>query len=408
MSPPPIHISHGAGAELFDAEGNAYIDAISSWWVNLHGHNHSYIAKYVYKQLKKLEHVLFAGFTHEPAVKLAKRLLARLPKDQKKIFFSDNGSTAVEVAAKAAIQYWSNIGKPRYKFVSFENSYHGDTFGAMSLSAPSVFTKHFKKNLFQVFHIPVPDQKNHEVVLDKMQKIFEKEKIAAFIFEPLIQGAGGMIMYEPKYLDQLIGVCREHKVLTIADEVMTGFGRLGRFTASELLKKKPDILCLSKGITGGYLPLGVTAFSDRVFKPFVTSDRSKTFFHGHSYTANPLSCAAALASLDILERKSTWDNIRKIENRHREFLEKIKEHPLVKEVRRKGTILAIEIETGSKTSYLNDVGRRLYDFYIRKKVILRPLGNVVYTLPPYCISKKQLMRVYTVIEESLKMLEDEV
>ncbi len=399
---PPMAIERGDGAYLYDVHGSKYIDAISSWWTNIHGHCHPYIAEKVAEQIKKLDHVLFAGFTHEPAVALAEGLLRHLPNNQKRIFYSDNGSTAVEVALKMAFQYWHNKGQKRTKVIAFENAYHGDTFGAMSVSGRSLFTKPFDDLLFEVIFIPVPN--DNKLAFEKLQKVIKshKEEISAFIFEPLVQGTAGMVMYEAEQLNELLDVCKNENILTIADEVMTGFGRTGKFFACDYLSPElfPDIICLSKGITGGVMALGATSCTNDIYEAFLSNDKTKTLFHGHSYTANPIACAAAVASLDLMEKPETWENIHRIHKRHLEFQSSIKNKKGIKDCRVKGTILAVEIETET-AGYLNPLRDRLYQFFIDKKIFLRPLGNIVYVMPPYCISNEDLASIYEVITEAI-------
>jgi len=399
----PIPIVKGKGVYLFDDKGNKYIDGMSSWWVNIHGHAHPYLAKKISEQVKTLEHAIFSGFTHEPAVQLAERLLKRLPKNQSKLFYSDNGSTAVEVALKMAFQYWSNQNKARTKIIAFENAYHGDTFGGMSVGARNAFNMPFSKLLFDVIHIPVPVKGKENESFNALKKAISKNKVAAFIFEPLVQGAGGMVMYSEKELDKYIRFCKKNNIITIADEVMTGFGRTGKFFASDFLKNKPDIICLSKGITGGVMPLGVTACAQFIYDAFISDDKMKTFFHGHSYTANPTACSAALASLDLFDEGNPEKNIQRIIQKHKIFFKKIKKHSALTEVRQQGTILAFEIKTKEATHYLNKLSETITNFFINKKIILRPLGNVVYILPPYCISNKDLDLIYSAIEEFLNL-----
>ena len=404
----PICIVSGKDALLYDDNGKEYIDAISSWWVNIHGHSHPYIIKKMHEQMKQLEHVLFAGFTHRPALTLSKKLLSILPKNQKKIFFSDDGSTAVEVALKMALQYWSNQNnKKKKKIISLKNAYHGDTFGAMSVSARSSFTRPFNSHLFPVVYLDVPRKNNYHRVFDQLHSLMKKGNFAAFIFEPLVQGAGGMIMYEGEYLDRMIEICKSNHVLTIADEVMTGFFRLGRMFASDFLKEKPDIMCLSKGLTGGFVPMGITTTTNTIFECFFSENKNKMFFHGHSYTGNPINCTAAIASLELLQKKSVQKKIRSIEKNHCYFSDRIQKKAVIKETRIKGSILALEIKTNEKTSYFNKIRDKLYSFYISNGVLLRPLGNIVYIMPPYCISDEQLNKVYSVIEDSICMLENE-
>ena len=395
----PIPIVRGEGVNLFAEDGKKYIDAISSWWVNIHGHSHPYIAKKVAEQLATLEHVIFAGFTHPGAVDLAERLLNILPLGQSKVFYSDNGSTAVEVALKMCFQYRSNLGDPRTKILAFNDSYHGDTFGAMAVSSRSAFTKPFEKLLFDVEFIPTPDASNIEFLKEHVTKL--SKELAAFIFEPLVQGAGGMQMYEAKYLDILIAHCKKLGILTIADEVMTGFGRTGKLFACDYLSEQADLMCFSKGLTGGTMALGITTCTLDIYNAFLSDNKLKTLFHGHSFTANPIACAASLASLDILLSEETTTNINMISRSHHEFLVKIKDNPRLKTVRQTGTILAMEWASSDETSYFNNLRDNLYNFFLEEGIILRPLGNILYILPPYCIKREELQYIYSKIEEAL-------
>lgn len=404
VAPLPVAIVKGEGAYFYDETGKRYIDAIASWWVNIHGHCHPYLTEKISEQLATLEHAIFSGFTHEPAVQLAERLLKRLPENQAKIFYSDNGSTAVEVALKMAFQYWSNQHIEKVKVIAFENAYHGDTFGGMSVGARNAFNLPFSKLLFDVEHLPVPVKGKEQESIQAMKRILEQNDPAAFIFEPLIQGAGGMVMYDAQILDQLIAMCNAKKVITIADEVMTGFGRTGKFFASDHLKNKPDIICMSKGITGGVMPLGVTACTQFIYDAFLSDDKMKTFFHGHSYTANPTACSAALASMDLFDQPETFRNIRRIESQHEDFLNKIKSHAALLEVRQLGTILAFEIKTKEHTHYLNSLAEYISTFFLERGIILRPLGNIVYVLPPYCTSNNDLQYIYEAIEQFLNTI----
>ncbi len=400
-APLPIAIVKGEGAYFYDDKGKRYIDGIASWWVNVHGHAHPYLAKKVSEQLQTLEHTIFSGFTHEPAVRLAERLLQRLPQNQSKIFYSDNGSTSVEVALKMAFQYWSNQGINKTKIIAFENAYHGDTFGGMSVGARNAFNLPFSKLLFDVIHIPVPTKGKEEESMNALQTALKQDNIAAFIFEPLIQGAGGMIMYSAENLDKMIDACCAKNIITIADEVMTGFGRTAKFFANDYLKNKADIICLSKGLTGGVMPLGVTTCAKFIFDAFLSDDKMKTFFHGHSYTANPAACSAALASLDLFDEPEAFENINRIEKKHAAFLQKIKSHKALIEVRQLGTIIAFEIKTKEETNYLNSLAEKISNFFIEKGIILRPLGNIAYILPPYCIKDEDLDYIYISVEEFL-------
>ena len=396
----PIPIVRGEGVYLIAEDGKKYIDAVSSWWVNIHGHAHPYIAEKVAEQLRTLEHVIFAGFTHPVAVELAERLLAILPDNQKRVFYSDNGSTAVEVALKMCFQYWSNTGRPRTKVVAFHDSYHGDTFGAMAVSARSAFTKPFEQLLFEVEFIDLPNAENISHLKEQLSAF--SFQLSAFIFEPLVQGAGGMNMYEAKYLDELLSHCRQEGILTIADEVMTGFGRTGKLFASDHLTEKPDVMCFSKGITGGTMALGVTTCISKIYDAFLSEDKLKTLFHGHSFTANPVTCSAALASLDLLLKPETLNDINRITDQHQSFASRISGHPKVRTLRQTGTILALEWETGNNTSYFSSLRDDLYNFFLTEGIILRPLGNIIYIMPPYCITNDQLDYIYTKIEQALE------
>lgn len=410
----PLAIVKGDGTYLIDMNGVKYIDAISSWWVTLHGHAHPYIAERIYQQAKTLEQVIFAGFTHEPAVELAERLLALLPGQLSKVFYSDDGSTSTEVAIKMSLQYWWNKGiTHRSKILAFNNAYHGDTFGSMSVSDRSVFTLAFRDKLFEVIFIDPPQEK------DPLPADIDWDNIACFIYEPLVQGAGGMKMYSPEALNNLLLACHKHDIICIADEVMTGFGRTGKWFASEYVQEKPDIICLSKGLTGGTMALGATACSSKIYEAFVDDDKLKTFFHGHSFTANPLACTAALASLDLLQKPECMAAITAITESHTHFLQQLTTHDsrltspnsrftthdsrLIKSPRQLGTILAFEVASG-KDEYLNDISGIITKKALAKSVYFRPLGNTLYLMPPYCITGEQLNRVYEVIVEILNEL----
>jgi adenosylmethionine-8-amino-7-oxononanoate aminotransferase len=372
LDPAPIKIERGEGAYLYTSDGRKLLDAISSWWVNLHGHGHPLIASAIAEQARKLEHVVFAGFTHEPAEELSRRLLRVLPPGLEHIFFSDDGSTAVEVALKMAVQYWQNIGQPGKNRASCEI----DCLGPLA-------------RLLEEHH----------------------QQVAAVIAEPLLQGAGGMIVHPVEFLKGIRELTSKYGVLLIADEVLTGFGRCGRMFACELAGPPgkggqgmtPDIMCLSKGLTGGFLPLAATVATRSIHESFCAPDRRRTFFHGHSYTANPLGCAAAIASLKIFDTEPVFERIAAIERVHRERAPALREHPAVGDVRMIGTVAAIELREDDP-GYFSSVRPFLYDFYLRRGVLLRPLGNVVYILPPYVITAEELHGVYDVIAESLDRL----
>ncbi len=403
-TPDPILITSASGIYLHTAEGKMIIDAVSSWWVNLHGHSHPKLAEALAEQAKKLEHVIFAGFTHPSAIQLAENLLSILPNNQSRIFFSDNGSTAVEVAIKIAIQYWHNNKINRKKIIAIEGAYHGDTFGAMSIADRGAFSAPFDSYLFETHFIEFPTPEKEEQILKVFKQLVDEEDTAAFIYEPIVQGAAGMRMYDEIFLNKLNEYAKKREVICIADEVFTGFGRTGKLFASDYCEMKPDIMALSKGITGGTMPLGVTSVSGKIIKAFESEDAHKTFFHGHSYTANPLACAVANASFKLLMESACQENIQRIAENHRRFIQKIMNNPSIKNLRSKGTILAIELKTENESSYFNEVRKRIYPFFIDKNILLRPLGNVIYIVPPYIITNSELDYIYASIEEFLETL----
>lgn len=400
----PIAIVRGEGALLWDEDGKQYIDAIASWWVNPFGHSNMYIANAIYKQLTTLEHVLFGGFTHQPATMLAQRLMAILPDNQKKLFFSDNGSTAVEIAIKASLQYFYNQGVKRTKIIAFENGFHGDTFAAMAASGISFFTEAFRGSLIEVARIPVPTAGNEQTSFDALQQLVATGEYAAFIFEPLVQGAAGMVMYEPEALDTMIAMCNDNQVFTIADEVMTGFGKTGKTFACDYLTTQPDMMCLSKALTGGTIPMAITTFTQQIFNGFYDDDVNKALFHGHTFTANPTGCAAALASLELLNTSEMQANITRVNHRHLGFKSVIEKHPRVKTVRVLGVILALEITREGSEDYYGDFRNKLYDFFISKGIIMRPVGNIVYILPPYIITDEHLDAIYETVTEAVNTI----
>ncbi len=393
----PVAIVRGEGALLYQENGRPIIDAISSWWVNLHGHSHPHIVKRIQEQCERLSQVIFAGFTHEAAVETAERLSALLPGARRRIFFSDDGSTAVEVALKMAVQYWHNRGTPRRRIIALKNGYHGDTFGAMAVGDRSVYNSSYKELLFDVSFIEAPACGKEEASVAALKEILEGEEAAAFIYEPLIQGAGGMLMYEASALNDLLTLCRDRGVFTIADEVMTGFGRTGTLFASEQMSVRPEMICLSKAVTGGFLPLGVTAVSEEIFEGFLSEKREKLFWHGHSFTGNAISCAAALANLDLINEPAFMDAVRRIEAAHCGFAEELRSLPAAGNVRNKGLILAWDVVSDEPTSYTNPLRDFLYDRFLEEGVLLRPMGNVLYILPPVCITDRQLEDVYSAV-----------
>ncbi|MEC5164912.1 adenosylmethionine-8-amino-7-oxononanoate aminotransferase [Flavobacterium sp. PL11] len=398
----PIAIKRGKGALLWDENDKEYIDAIASWWVNPFGHSNVFIADAIYKQLTTLEHVLFGGFTHEPAIVLAEKLMEILPKNQQKIFFSDNGSTAVEVAIKVGLQYFFNKGEKRTTIIAFENAFHGDTFAAMAASGISFYTQAFEGMFIDVVRIPVPVKGHEQQSYNALQAVIENNNCAAFIYEPLVQGAAGMVMYDPETLDVLIRICKENNILTIADEVMTGFGKTGKTFATDYLVEKPDMMCLSKALTGGTIPMAITTFTQDLFEAFYDDDINKALFHGHTFTANPTGCAAALASLELLQTNEMQDNLVRVNQKHLDFQKRIENHPRVTTTRVLGVIFALEIKTENNESYYGTLRNKLYNFFIANGIILRPVGNIVYILPPYIITNEQLQKIYDVVEDALE------
>lgn len=399
---PPIVIKSAKGIHLVTEDGRKIVDGISSWWVNIHGHSHPAIAEAIYKQAKELEHVIFAGFTHPPAIELSQKVLSILPHDQKKVFFSDNGSTAVEVALKMAIQYWHNKGTPKKKVIAIEGAYHGDTFGSMSVGDRGLFTDPFKHHLFDTEFIPFPDGTNDKQVIDRFSEIVNSKDVFAFIYEPLVQGAAGMRMYSPKVLSQLMKIAKENSVLCIADEVFTGFGRTGRLFASEYLEHQPDLVAISKGLTGGTMALGITSCTSGIFEVFTSNEFSKTFFHGHSFTANPIACASANASFDLLMTAECRSQISLISDLQKRFADKLKGHAALSDVRTRGTILALDVKTNTSTSYGNSLKYDIYKFFMSRDILLRPLGNVIYFLPSYAFTENDINVVHNTIEDFLK------
>ncbi len=393
----PLMIERAEGVNLYTEKGQKIIDVISSWWVNIHGHSHPYIAQAIHDQAAELEHVIFAGFTHKPAITLAKRLLEILPDNQSKVFYSDNGSTAVEVGIKMAFQYFHNQGIEKKRIIAIDGAYHGDTFGAMSVGERGAFTEPFNPYLFDVDFIDFPSHGTEETVWHQFETLIATGDIAAFIFEPIVQGASGMRVYSIDLLNRMMRLAQKNGVICIADEVMTGFGRLGTMFAADQLENKPDIFCLSKGITGGAMAMGVTTCTDEIQSAYRSSDLMKTFFHGHSFTANPIACAAANASLDLLLTAECEDDRTRLNQRHNEFLAKIEGHEMVRSPRVMGTIVAFELNTERETSYLNEARHHLYPYFISKGLLIRPLGNVIYLIPPYIISDDDLEFIYSTI-----------
>ena len=416
IAPLPVAITGAKGVWLETEDGRRLLDGVSSWWVNTHGHSNPYINKALRDQAEALEHVIFAGFTHEPAVRLSEMLIDVLPKGMSRVFFSDNGSTAVEVALKMAYQFWKNKGEERRKFVALERGYHGDTVGAMSASDSSAFTEPFKQLLFEVLRADAPFALECERCTDRcnircaasLEEVLARNEgdVAAVIVEPMLQGAGGMIVWEPEYLSKVRDLCDEFGVLLIADEVLTGFGRTGKMFAVEHANVEPDIICLSKALTAGYMPLGATAAKEEVYQAFYDEDRLKTFFHGHSYCANPLACAVAIANLELFEKNNTLQRISEINAKFREFELKLKSYACVRDTRIIGGVLAFELEVPDG-GYLADIGQRFYGEFLDREIVLRPLGNVLLFMPPYVIDDKEIDWVLGEIEDVIRSYEKE-
>jgi adenosylmethionine-8-amino-7-oxononanoate aminotransferase len=399
-APAPLAIARGEGVYLYTQDGRKILDGISSWWVNIHGHSHPKLNEALAAQARRIEHVIFAGCTHAPAVELAERLVEELPKGLTRIFYSDNGSTAVEVALKLAIQYWRNRGElGRTKFIALSHAYHGDTVGAMSASEDSVFTRAFSPLLFSVERVHAPycyrcplGLTRATCAIDCLNDLEKRlaaqsDAVAAVVVEPMLQGAGGMIVWPREFLAGVRRRCDRHGVLMIADEVLTGFGRTGRMFACEHAGVRPDLMCLSKALTAGYLPMGVTAATDAVYEAFLSDDRAKTFFHGHSYTANPLACAVALASLDLFRETDVLGRVAALETQLRDGFETFRGLPNAGDIRVIGGVGAIELR--GEGGYLDSIGPKLAAAFLERGLLIRPLGNIVYFMPPYAITEAE-------------------
>lgn len=408
----PLPVARAQGVYLYTEDGRRILDGISSWWVNVHGHSHPKLNEALAAQARELEHVVFAGCTHRPAVELAERLLALLPRGLTRIFYSDNGSTAVEVALKLACQYWQNRGQPnRRTFLTLHHAYHGDTVGAMSASEDSVFTRAFTPLLFPVVRAHPPycyrcplgltrAACQIDCLSDLEARLEGADSIAGVVVEPMLQAAGGMIVWPAEFLAGVRQLCDRYGTLLIADEVLTGFGRTGRMFASEHAAVRPDLVCLSKALTAGYLPLGATAATERIYQAFLSEDRTKTFFHGHSYTANPLACAVGLASLDLFRENAVLERVQALECQLRAGLEPLRSLPCVGDIRVIGGVGIVELESPS-AAYLDHRGGDLSAAFLDRGLLLRPLGNVLYFMPPYVITESEVDWVLAQIAEVL-------
>lgn len=398
LFPEMTHIDRGEGAYLYQKDGTRLIDGISSWWVTTHGHCNPRIKKAIQDQAEKLDQVIFAGYTHDPAEAVARKMVDITPDGLDYVFFSDSGSTAVEVALKMALGYWFNTGSKRNKILVMEHSYHGDTIGTMSVGERGVFNQPYNPLLFTVGTIPFPEKDREQETIDALEKMLadNPDEVAAFIVEPLVLGAGGMLMYPAWVLKELQKICAAHDVLFIADEVMTGWGRTGTRFACEQAEIVPDIACYSKGITGGSMPLAVTMCHEKIFDAHFSEDRSKTFFHSSSYTANPIACAAAAANLAIWEDEPVQERIDTIAAHHKKRLAGLAADGRFENIRQAGTIAAADIRVDDE-GYLSNVAPQLYRYFQDNGILMRPLGNTVYILPPYCVTAADLDHMYDMI-----------
>ena len=394
-------VARAEGAVLYTEDGARVIDAISSWWVTTHGHNHPRIMAAIAGQAQRLDQVIFAGWTHEPAEALARGLRAIMPAQLEYVFFSDSGSTSVEVALKMALGYWSNRCEPRHRLLVMEHSYHGDTIGAMSIGMRGVYNRVYEPLLFDVHSVPFPGPGKEQDCLDALDRYCATGESAAFIVEPLVLGAGGMLIYSPRVLAEAHAICARHGVLFIADEVMTGWGRTGTLLACEQAGIVPDILCLAKGLTGGCLPLAVTMASAPIFDAHCSTDRSLQFFHSSSFTANPIACAAANANLAIWREEPVLEHVASLAARLGQGLSRLAGRADVREPRQLGGIAAFDIET-EDVGYLSQFAPKLLRAFREQNVLLRPIGNTVYVMPPYCITQTDLDAIFAAIRNALE------
>ncbi|WP_299674471.1 adenosylmethionine--8-amino-7-oxononanoate transaminase [uncultured Dokdonia sp.] len=397
----PMPIERAEGAMLYAEDGTEYIDGIASWYTAMYGHCNPYIIEQVTAQMKTLDQIVFTGFTHAPATTLAQKVLAILPDNQQKIFFNDNGSTAVEAGIKMALQYHHNKGNKRNVLIAFENGFHGDTFGAMSVSGLSVYNGPFEDYFLHVERIPTPTEENLPEVLQLLQTTIDEHPCAGFVYEPLVQGAAGMQMYEATGLEAILKKCKANDIVTIADEVMTGFGKTGKHFASLYLETYPDIICLSKALTAGLVPMSLTTCTQAVYDAFLDDTVAKGFFHAHTYSANPMACAAAIAGIDLLVSDTIQHQIQHIHKRHTAFAKAIKTNPKAINIRVKGVIFALELHT--EMERYGSLRNQLFKHFMDRGVCLRPLGNTIYILPPFVITDGQLDQIYKAIEEALDL-----
>ncbi|WP_276168979.1 adenosylmethionine--8-amino-7-oxononanoate transaminase [Zobellia alginiliquefaciens] len=402
LHPEMLGIVSAKGAVLYDENGKEYIDGIASWYTSAYGHCNEYITEKVYAQMQKLDQVVFSGFTHEPAIELSEELIKLLPENQEKLFFSDNGSTATEIGIKMALQFHFNQGRKRKTMLAFEEGFHGDTFGAMSVSGLSVYNGPFAEFFIDVERVDVPTDENIEAVLSKLEKRLQQNDIAGFIYEPLVQGAAAMKMHTADNLNRILKLLKKHGVLTIADEVMTGFGKTGKPFASEYIETKPDVICMSKALTAGLVPMAITSCSQEVYNAFYSDDMAKGLFHGHTYTANPLACTAAIAGLELLQSEEIQVGIKRIIGSHQKFNTRIKNHPKVARTRQCGIIFALDLNV--KMERYGNLRDQMFKHFMDNGVFLRPLGSTIYISAPYVITDGQLQKIYTTIEDLLNSI----
>lgn len=402
LHPEQLAIVKAEGCTLTDENGNSYIDGISSWYTCMYGHCNPDIIKAVQNQMSQLDQVVFSGFTHQPAIELSEELIKILPDNQNKIFFSDNGSTTVEIGIKMALQYHFNQGQKRNVLLAFEGGFHGDTFGAMSVSGLSVYNGPFEDFFIDVKRIPPPTEENIDQIINLLKEINTTNNVAGFVYEPLVQGAAAMQMHNAKGLNKILEYCKSQNIITIADEVMTGFGKTGTYFASEQIDNLPDIMCLSKSLTAGMLPMGITSCTQDVYNAFLSQDISKGLFHGHTYSANPLACAAAIAGIKQLTSSRIQENIAIITKAHTLFGQRISKHENVKSIRQTGVIFALDLNI--EMSRYGNLRDQLFNHFMSEGVFLRPLGNTIYILAPFTISANELDKIYSAIEKCLDNL----
>lgn len=403
-APIPLEVVTAKDAVFYTANGEKYIDINSSWWVNVHGHGNEYIGKALSEQFSKIDHTIFADATHYKAIELAERVCKKLPAPFQKVFFSDNGSTAVEVALKMVVQYWYNQGIEKPKILALDGAYHGDTFGAMSVGQRGGFNTPFEPYFFDVDFLDFPTEEKEQEILKTTRLKLEKGDVGCLIVEPLVQGSAGMRMYRSEFLDELVKLAKRFDVKVIFDEVMTAWGRTGRLFAMNYCTEIPDIVCLSKGLTGGTLPLGLTVSTNEIYNAFLSDNKANALLHGHSFTGNSLSCACACASLDLFEQEQTWQNVSRIESWNQSLFEELQNHPKIKNVRYIGTIFAIELKQENESSYYAGIRDEIVKHFLSRGIFIRPLGNIFFFNPPYCITNEELKQVREVTIEFLDRL----